>query len=621
MEPSVGPGSPLLQPHLLVGDARVISKQPVIGRSSRGQAEKQRVLDQPAPVASDTLRVSAASPEAVRSFESLPDLEVAVRKREFSIRLYESNLSAQALMVWSQYADGSGFVAATGDHRDEFDVESGSSTGSYAWFIKSAEWRETEPAVVLEKTPPTELAVTVLRSFPKPRSITEAAVPVSSSVVVARVAPRQPAPEVEYSTSEYPAETAGAARAQPVVPVQESSAATLLADVKSDSGYSAFDLSLVAGATTSVWSYEGWARSSKEGWLVSSAQEQWPTLTYLSTQKQGAEPFKPAFLSQREASVLSALGGNSLQGQAGIVFGQVPAGFIVELSGRAEYPVYWIPEQGSVSSQDFGGQRWFAFTNVEPGMQIASLVNMWTGERVPVAAAVVGGYSTHLNLLELERLTIQVRTLDGARSDWAPRAGIRVSRSGVTGEPVVSDRLGTAVLANQLVVRSYPVYLELQESEAAATPQRIRISGDEAIRSIHEPVSVAYLRGGQINALIAQLEPSVAGAAPIHPSSGMVLAAWNGKGRVARGSTLVPVDYPVDPSSELEPEVYLINSVDQLSVEGGVGHGLSRAMTVQVDAGLHKMTLTDESGQTEVWGELAVVSTGVVTVLRTGYQN
>jgi hypothetical protein len=248
------------------------------------------------------------------------------------------------------------------------------------------------------------------------------------------------------------------------------------------------------------------------------------------------------------------------------------------------------------------------------------LVNIWTGERVPVAAPVVSGYSTYLSLREVGRLSIHLRVLDGGRTDKIGRSDVRVNRAGISTEGVRSDKSGLVSISNQLVAVPYPIYLDLHEVSSQGFPQRVRVTTEEVTTSHKTPVELSFLPARLLNDLISQLEPSESGSAPIHPTSGMVLAAWDGSRNVSQGEVLYPVDHPLDQTATLEPEVYFVDGDNRLSVQGSVARNFRRAMTVQVDPGLHKMTLSDEQAGRDQWGELAVVSTGVVSLLRTGYQ-
>ncbi len=560
--------------------------------------------------------LSQGSSQDSASTHSSNDVRFMVQKRDSARALYVATEGVLAAAQWEQASQTSvGFeipVVSTRHGLHQFGEEI-----TYAWFIQNAYARVpgSEPKSGVAKFNWSSVQIIRPLTVQEPRVVSE------KPQVVAQAAPARALPVFDYPSADYPSAPVPMARSEAPVAQDEPKGAQILADVTSVIGYSALSLEEVAGATSQVWSFEGWAKTSSEGWVVSTAQEQWPTLSYLSTQRQGSAVVKPAFLSQREASVLSAIGGVALQPEAGIVFGEVPSGYIVEVSGRSEYPVYWIPGQGAVSSQEFGSTRWFGFTNVEPGMQIVSLINMWTSERVPVAVPVVAGYSSHLDLKEVSRLSIHLKVLDGARVDGSPRSGVRVTRAGVSADTYASDRAGQVNVGNQLVVHPYPIYLELQESSSAGFPQRVRIASAEAMSSRDSPVTLPFLPVKTVNDLVSQLEPSDTGSASIHPTSGMALVAWDGKSHLSRGDELYPVDHPLDPTATLEPEVYFIDSEDRLSVQGSVGRSLSRVMAVQLDPGLHKMVLGNDSDKGESWSELSVISTGVVSLLRTGYQN
>ncbi len=525
---------------------------------------------------------------------SAEEIQSVIRQHQVRLEIYRTQESLEALQswTWTNTMDSESLGSLGSDASHEMHWAPG-LYGSTAWFVSThlTAKNESRALVVVDQAKASRAAPARLISRP-----------VLAAPKRTKPIPPQPNP-VEYPTGVLPA----------IVAARQESANPMLAGVNSQDGLSALDGSAVASATTSVWSYEGWKKTSTEGWIVSAAQEQWPVLSYHSVHAENDLRVSPQFLSQREASILAATSGVRLQADAGIVFGELPAGFSAEISGRAEYPVYWRQGVGAVDTQDVAQPRWFAFVNVEPGMQVVSMVNAWSGERVPVAAAVVGGYSTHLDLRSVRRVNIHGRVVDGSARRELGRSGLSIQRVGVSGQVATTESNGGFSLPAQLVAGNLPVYLEMRSRETGY-PQRIRMSvAIESSQGRIDAGSIPYLTQGQVEGWIGQIEGGIS------PESGMIVTAWNPTNQRVSEHGLLPMDHPMDEQPNLEPETYFLGSDDQLRVDGRVEGDLTRAVTTQVVAGLHKIELKVDLSSEGEWNELAVVSPGLISIQRTGY--
>ena len=360
--------------------------------------------------------------------------------------------------------------------------------------------------------------------------------------------------------------------------------------------------------STTIWSYEGWSHRSKEGWIVTASADHWPTLSWFRSGNQRL----PKLVSHREASVLAALSGTALQPSAGLVVGDIPAGYRIEFSGRAEEAVYWTPELGQLSSHDYSKARSFALVNAEPGIHLVHLVHAWTGERVPVAAAIVGGYSTYVDLSLVRRVELKGRVAESSARRYEAVAGMKLGRVGDSDSFALSGKDGFFKFPQMLVAGQLPVYIEFS-SKTFPFPHRMKIS--LATSDIIDVGDLFAISPNRVNHWMSQLEGGVS------PESGLLLSAWRHQNTRLDDARVQPIVFPLSSSVDLEPETYFVGHEDSLNVDGSLGKGVTTTLTTQLVPGLHKVEVKLPGRADELWSEVAVASPGVVTLLRSGYRD
>jgi hypothetical protein len=307
---------------------------------------------------------------------------------------------------------------------------------------------------------------------------------------------------------------------------------------------------------------------------------------------------------------MAALVGTTIQPSAGLVFGEVPAGYRVEFSGRSDEAIYWVSGKGQLSTHDYSQARSFALLNAEPGMHLVHLVHAWTGERIPVAAAIVGGYSTFLDLSKVRRVGVRGRIALSSAKRFEPAALLQVSRVGDSTRSVFSNKAGEFKLDHILVAGELPIFIEYFGKDFPH-PHRVKVSlGTSDLVEAGELFAISSQRVSQ---WLEQLEGGVS------PESGLVLSAWRHSSQKLEDSGAGPVVHPLDASVEIEPETYFVGTRDDLNVQGVMRRGITTALSTQLVPGLHKVEVRFPYDHEPIWSEIAIASPGVITTLRSGY--
>ncbi|MGK5083653.1 hypothetical protein WDW37_10140, partial [Bdellovibrionota bacterium FG-1] len=192
-----------------------------------------------------------------------------------------------------------------------------------------------------------------------------------------------------------------------------------------------------------------------EGWMTIRAADHWPVIYWNPSNKNQA-----AMISNNTALMLAKRVDLALTPQAdtGIVFGKLPAGWEVELSGRAEKVVYLDYHNGLAPTAE--APRTFAFLNVAPGTQMMVIKSVPSGRTSSVGFAVVNGASTYLDFTQMSPRNISGYVLDVGNEAAQPLAGVVVSIVGQANRVFLTGALGTFQFDSVDTISDMPLYLE-----------------------------------------------------------------------------------------------------------------------------------------------------------------
>jgi hypothetical protein len=360
----------------------------------------------------------------------------------------------------------------------------------------------------------------------------------------------------------------------------------------------AFDwVSSISGGTTSYLSKE--AGPSHSGWILSQAQDHWPTLSRRSA-------MSIPLISKNTGKLLSALAGTPIEAEAGIVFGKIPSGWSVRLSGRSERPVFLNERNQTISPSNLEGERYFAFLNVAPGAHLMYLADHAGIEEGAIGVAILGGTATYADLISLRKSTITGKVLDGSDAQVRSMVGVTVRVLGAVAAHTETSRGGRFNIENVLTVGDYPVYVETDAP--AGYTHRYQLSPSQL-----QNATLYRLSDAAIQTWINQLEGAIS------PDSGIVIAAAPGVLSAQPAKTkLTPIVQSLAPSPTLRPEVYTLSPAGQMQVGESLDAQNTRFISVQVPEGPAVARLIDPERPTDqnlIWSELIMASPAVVNII------
>ncbi len=352
-------------------------------------------------------------------------------------------------------------------------------------------------------------------------------------------------------------------------------------------------------AKFSILSHEGSVCSHSGKWAKLQSPEHWATLFWIESDLEGLNHFAPV-ISQNTALLLAKLGSLSLQTGAGIVFGQIPAGWSLGFSGRTETALYFDEKNGLIPNQSSAVSRKFILLNADPGAHLLYMRDEHMSI-VSVAVPVVNGQATYLGLVKPELKKISGQVLDGRSYQLKGLSGISVRVIGQEEKTAISDRSGKFQIANVLAVGSFPLYLESDDKTGyrhryRASPERL------------DNINLFRFRPKQIERKLTQVEGGISS------ESGIVLAALPKVVQNFHGSGLYPSVTPLLKPTTLDPETYTLDSEERMLVHRAIEVDSPRFMAIQVPEGINLGKVEDKENKT-AWSQLIISSPGIVNVV------
>jgi hypothetical protein len=300
------------------------------------------------------------------------------------------------------------------------------------------------------------------------------------------------------------------------------------------------------------------------------------------------------------------MAGASLEAEAGIVFGRLPSGWTVRLSGRSERPIFLNARNQTISPSSVEGERYFAFLNVAPGSHLVYLANRNGVEEGAVGIAAVGGVATYIDLTSIHKVTVTGKVLDGSDVHSRPMAGASVRVLGALATHSETNRAGQFTIDNVLTVGDYPVYVETDLN--GAYTHRYQLSPTQLRNTV-----LYRLSPSAIQTWTNQLEGAIS------PDSGIVIAAVPKIAASASAhSRLTPVVQSLASNPTLKPEVYTLSSSGQMQVGQSLDAQNVRFVSVQVPEGPAVAKIVDAEKPTDktlIWSEVIMVSPAVVNIV------
>ncbi len=346
----------------------------------------------------------------------------------------------------------------------------------------------------------------------------------------------------------------------------------------------AFDETREADVQVRTLTYQGSAQRPEAPWVKVEAQDSWPVVAQAPA---GVRASTVPVLSKNSVLLLARGQGLSVMPSSALVYGKVPSGKRVRLSGRSEEALYWSRPDGT---------RWFMVLNAAPG---AAVLQMDSGEAVAVPA--LEATAVYLDLRDLRTETLAGQVFEGAQAKPTAVAGAWVSLVGQSAKRVQTDSQGRFRLEGVRRVGQYPLHLEV--SQGSEFVHRYEVTQNT------ENLSLFRFSSASIQTWVKQLEGGVSA------ESGMVLAAFPGWSSTSGKSRFKASLYPVQVGQGLVPETYSLDRLDRLQPGIAMDQQSPRALAVQVPQGLNLLKLVPESGKSPAWTQWVYSSPGVVNVI------
>ncbi|HUP57751.1 MAG TPA: hypothetical protein VM598_09890 [Bdellovibrionota bacterium] len=335
---------------------------------------------------------------------------------------------------------------------------------------------------------------------------------------------------------------------------------------------------------------------TESGWSIASAPSHWSTLHWVSGKS-------VPVISKNAVLLLSKISPTpvTIQSGTGMVFGKVPSGWTVELSGRAERPVVLGQDNRPVGAEATEGDRYFAFLNTEPGAHLIYLVGSLGKASGAVAVPVMPETATFVDLSVVTKKTVSGRVLDASAAALKALGRVQVRVIGQANATAMSNDRGEFSIPNVSVISNYPLFVETEAT--AGYTHRYKVSSGR-----ERDITLFRMGEKQIAQWLDQLEGGISAA------SGMIVAAVPGAVDASPEHAVFPTAESLVPNATLKPETYSLSTSGQLQVNTPLKPDSSRFLSVQVPEGPAIVRLEDQR-QATVWSELIVSQPGIVNVV------
>jgi hypothetical protein len=360
------------------------------------------------------------------------------------------------------------------------------------------------------------------------------------------------------------------------------------------------------GAQAEVLSHEGSAKmSSQAKWIQTKKDHYWNTVI-LKSLDEDSDPIP--MLSSNTAKLLEKWSGVSLQRSAGILLGEVPSGWSVELSNRAEAPIYLDEKRQLVSSPfsstPLSGGHSFAFLNAAPGIQLLSLKTS-TGESGPVIALpLLEGTVTYVKIASTEKKTISGIVLDASHTGLKGLARMQVRIIGQETKSTLTHPDGSFQITEVSTAGIYPLYLEI-EGRGGFT-HRYRMAPTNIRES--KPLSFFRFNPVQIQRWVGQLSNEISEESALAVSALPTLVTEN------EALGLYPSVNTLSSQSTLLPKTFGLNKEDWLLTHSPMKKNSPRFISIQIPYGPNICKVEDKENNT-LWSELLFSSPRVINVI------
>lgn len=337
-----------------------------------------------------------------------------------------------------------------------------------------------------------------------------------------------------------------------------------------------------------------------EGWRSLTAANHWPTIYWNPTQ--AGVQYQGVMLSHNSAHLLETILDRKVQIDTGIVFGKIPSGWNVEISGRAEKVLYLNAQNQVVTTP--AGERYFAFLNAEPGSRVVSLEGAIGADTASVVVPVLRGRATYLDLTSVSRKDLSGHVYETKADDMKPLVGATVSVAGQPSTLMLTGSDGGFNLRAVYTVSTYPLYVDVETKLDRGSNHRYRVAPEKM-----QGIELFRMSAELVQVWLDQLESGVS------PESGIVVGALPGLVKKHGEGRLFPLVKTLlsDPTLT-PPETYTLSSAGQLDFGPPLEATKGRFVSVQVPEG-PAITSVEDNNRQVLWSELLFASPKVINVV------
>jgi hypothetical protein len=340
--------------------------------------------------------------------------------------------------------------------------------------------------------------------------------------------------------------------------------------------------------------------NGERGWKLARAEDRWPTLV--------DHTLSPApMIANNTAMMLAARQKVVLQSDTGIVFGKLPAGWSIKISGRAERPLFLSAENLFVGPEVVQGERYFIYLNAAPGTQILGLVGPNGIDGGVLTIPVLNHTATYADFTRQARNALTGVLVYADSGEHLANAKVQIM--GQPGSATWTNARGEFSIPQVLAVGNLPVHVDVERAETRtsgkAHVQRFRVYG-----SAMKDVPLFVLHEGQIRDWLGQLQGR------INSDTGMIVGGFKdlASARLLAHKKLRPLIEPFSFNANPAPETYVVSDEGQLQVGTALGPKDSVFLGLEIADG-PVMAKIVADGLLTTWSDIVYSESNTVNVI------
>lgn len=290
------------------------------------------------------------------------------------------------------------------------------------------------------------------------------------------------------------------------------------------------------------------------------------------------------------------------QKPAGFVYGNVPSGWKLEVSGSQMDSVLFDSAGGAIPKETTFGARKFIFPAVQEGFQLLHMVHEADGRRLAVGVPIVRDVGTWVDLTEPKSKAMKGVVLDATEAEETTLPYVKVDVIGQPDVAAISNASGEFVAERVLYLERFPLYVDTTSS--AGRPHR------SVLDPRRDSIELYRVNETQIRAWALSLGKDE------QALNNLVFGAASAELKAASRKEAYAAAGTIDGSALVQPKIAAVRADGSLVLNGALRAESSERFLIEgAQPGLGRLELTFGDSLSPFWTQLFPISSNYVHIV------